>query len=86
MQDDYKTSVTTQKMQAFVTYYFGLSSDHLSESVEYPHDYKRLVVVLLTHKQLNSMVDLVQLYLQLLSHWVGLLMLHWKSRYIQVFG
>ena len=53
MQDDYKTLVTTQETQAFVTYYFGLSSDHLSESAEYPRDYKHLVVVLLTHKRLN---------------------------------
>jgi hypothetical protein len=86
MQDGYKTSVTTQETQVFVTYYFGLSSYHGSRSVGYPRDYKRLVVVLFTHKQLNSTMDLVQLYLRHLDHWVGLLMLHWKSRYIQVFG
>lgn len=86
MQDGYKNSVTTLETQDFVTYYFCLSSYYVSITVGYPRDYKRLVVVLLTHKQLNNTMDLVQLYPQHLDHWVGLLMLHWKSRYIQVFG
>jgi hypothetical protein len=60
MQDGYKTSVTTLETQDFVTYYFCLSSYHVSITVGYPRDYKRLVVVLLTHKQLKNTMDLVQ--------------------------
>jgi hypothetical protein len=62
MQDHYKVSVTTREMQVHATYYFGLSSYHLSKSVEYPRGYMGLVV-LLTHKQFEQHGDLTQSYL-----------------------
>jgi len=89
MQDDYKSSVTTreeQKCKSMLTYHSGLSCYHLSKTVEFLHGYKSLVVVLPAHKQLDQQSDFTQAYLRLLDHWVVLQMLHWKWRYIQVFG
>jgi len=60
MQDDYKASVTTREEQlrdsckVTPTYHSGLSSYHLSISVEFLRGCKSLVVVLLTHKQLEQ--------------------------------
>jgi hypothetical protein len=85
MQDDYKVSVTTRRMQVYTTYYFDLSSYHLSKSVEYRRGYRGLVV-LLTHKQLEQHGDFTQSYLGLLSHWVDPLMMHLKRQYIHVSG
>ena len=56
MQDVYKALVTTNfgiNCNITLTYYSGLSSYHLSISVEFLRGYKSLVVVLLAHKQIK---------------------------------
>lgn len=54
MQDDYKASVTTREERKVTrTYHSGLLNYRLSRSVEFLRDYKCLVVVLFTNKQLE---------------------------------
>ena len=73
-------------MQVHTAYNFCLLSYCLARAAEHPHGCKGFVVVLFTYKQVEQHGDSTQLYLQLQGHWVGLLMLHWKWQYIQVFG